>query len=27
MLVASFILLLIINGLQAWQRRHTGVPA
>jgi sulfate transport system permease protein len=27
MLVASFILLLIINGLQAWQRRHTGAPA
>ena len=27
MLVASFILLLIINGLQAWQRRHSGAPA
>jgi sulfate transport system permease protein len=27
MLVISFILLLIINGLQAWQRRHTGAPA
>jgi len=27
MLVFSFILLLIINALQAWQRRHTGAPA
>jgi sulfate transport system permease protein len=27
MLVVSFILLLIINGLQAWQRRHSGAPA
>jgi sulfate transport system permease protein len=27
MLVISFILLLIINGLQAWQRRHTGASA
>jgi sulfate transport system permease protein len=27
MLVISFILLLIINGLQAWQRRHSGAPA
>ena len=26
MLVFSFILLLIINALQAWQRRHTGAP-
>ena len=26
MLVVSFILLLIINGLQAWQRRHSGAP-
>ena len=27
MLVISFILLLIINALQAWQRRHAGAPA
>jgi len=27
MLVISFLLLLVINGLQAWQRRHTGMPA
>ena len=27
MLVFSFILLLVINALQAWQRRHTGAPA
>ena len=27
MLVISFILLLVINALQAWQRRHTGAPA
>jgi len=27
MLFFSFILLLIINALQAWQRRHTGAPA
>ena len=27
MLLFSFILLLIINALQAWQRRHGGVPA
>ena len=27
MLLISFILLLIINGLQAWQRRHSGAPA
>ncbi|MDR7378176.1 sulfate transport system permease protein [Rhodoferax ferrireducens] len=27
MLVISFILLLLINALQAWQRRHTGAPA
>jgi len=27
MSVISFILLLVINGLQAWQRRHTGAPA
>ena len=26
MLVISFILLLIINGLHAWQRRHSGAP-
>lgn len=25
MLVISFILLLIINALQAWQRRHAGL--
>ncbi|WP_370590406.1 sulfate ABC transporter permease subunit CysT [Xylophilus sp. ASV27] len=27
MLLFSFILLLIINGLQAWQRRRAGMPA
>jgi sulfate transport system permease protein len=27
MLLISFILLLIINGLQALQRRHSGAPA
>jgi len=27
MLVISFILLLVINALQAWQRRHAGMPA
>jgi sulfate transport system permease protein len=27
MLGFSFILLLIINALQAWQRRHAGAPA
>ena len=27
MLVFSFVMLLIINALQAWQRRHTGAPA
>lgn len=27
MLVISFVLLLVINGLQAWQRRHAGAPA
>ena len=27
MLVMSFVLLLVINALQAWQRRHTGAPA
>ena len=27
MLVISFVLLLIINGLQAWQRRNTGAVA
>ena len=27
MLVMSFILLLVINALQAWQRRHAGAPA
>jgi sulfate transport system permease protein len=26
MLVISFILLLVINGLQTWQRRHSGAP-
>jgi sulfate/thiosulfate transport system permease protein len=26
MLVISFALLLVINGLQAWQRRHAGAP-
>ncbi len=26
MLIISFILLLIINGLQTWQRRHSGAP-
>ncbi len=23
----SFIMLLVINALQAWQRRHAGMPA
>ena len=27
MLVISFVLLLVINGLQAWQRRSAGAPA
>ena len=27
MLVMSFVLLLVINALQAWQRRNTGAPA
>jgi len=27
MLVISFVLLLVINGLQAWQRRNTGASA
>ncbi|WP_101102927.1 sulfate ABC transporter permease subunit CysT [Macromonas bipunctata] len=27
MLLFSFILLLVINALQAWQRRHSGAPA
>ena len=27
MLVISFLLLLVINGLQAWQRRNAGTPA
>jgi len=27
MLIFSFILLLIINALQAWQRRHMGAPS
>ncbi|MDO9404301.1 MAG: sulfate ABC transporter permease subunit CysT [Polaromonas sp.] len=27
MLIISFILLLVINGLQAWQRRNAGAPA
>jgi sulfate transport system permease protein len=26
MLVISFVLLLVINGLQAWQRRRSGAP-
>lgn len=26
MLVISFVLLLLINALQAWQRRHSGAP-
>ena len=26
MLLMSFILLLIINGLQTWQRRRSGAP-
>ena len=27
MLVIAFVLLLVINALQAWQRRHSGAPA
>lgn len=27
MLVISFVLLLLINGLQAWQRKRSGAPA
>src|SRR5574343_1051740 len=27
MLAISFVLLLVINSLQAWQRRHAGAPA
>ncbi len=27
MLVISFVMLLVINALQAWQRRHAGAPA
>jgi sulfate transport system permease protein len=27
MLVISFVLLLVINALQAWQRRRTGATA
>ncbi|MDO4591792.1 MAG: sulfate ABC transporter permease subunit CysT [Comamonadaceae bacterium] len=27
MLMISFVLLLVINALQAWQRRHAGAPA
>ena len=27
MLMISFVMLLVINALQAWQRRHTGAPA
>ncbi|MPN41079.1 Sulfate transport system permease protein CysT [bioreactor metagenome] len=27
MLVISFVMLLVINALQAWQRRHAGMPA
>ena len=27
MLLMSFVLLLVINALQAWQRRHMGAPA
>jgi ABC-type sulfate transport system permease component len=26
MLLVSFVLLLVINGLQAWQRRNAGAP-
>ena len=27
MLLISFVMLLVINALQAWQRRHAGMPA
>ena len=27
MLLISFVLLLVINALQGWQRRHTGAPS
>ena len=27
MLAISFVMLLVINALQAWQRRHAGMPA
>ena len=27
MLVIAFVMLLVINLLQAWQRRHAGMPA
>ncbi len=27
MLIISFVMLLVINALQAWQRRHAGMPA
>jgi len=27
MLVIAFVMLLVINALQAWQRRHAGAPA
>ena len=27
MLIFSFVMLLVINALQAWQRRHSGAPA
>ena len=27
MLVIAFVMLLVINALQAWQRRHAGMPA
>jgi sulfate/thiosulfate transport system permease protein len=27
MLVISFVLLLVINALQGWQRRHAGAPS
>ncbi len=27
MLLVSFVLLLVVNGLQAWQRRNAGAPA
>ena len=27
MLLFAFVMLLVINALQAWQRRYTGAPA